>query len=123
MTAHRLRLSKLLLLSGHGGRGHICRWLAPVAFPDSDIRPDSDFKECTFAWPQKVREYSLCDHPSHQVVWRGPLSLRILIASALGLVSKHRVLAVDQVARQPTVVQSIPRSDFPRIGAWLLRIE
>src|SRR5258707_7589352 len=32
MRAHRLRLSKLLLLSGHGGRGHTCCWLAPVAF-------------------------------------------------------------------------------------------
>src|SRR5258708_35368165 len=32
MRAHRLRLSKLLLLWGHGGRGHPCCWLAPVAF-------------------------------------------------------------------------------------------
>jgi hypothetical protein len=51
------------------------------------------------------------------------LSLKILPAGALGLVSKILVLAGDRVVHQPTVARSIPRSDFRRTGAWLLQIE
>ena len=43
--------------------------------------------------------------------------------SAFGPASRTQVLAADQVARQPTVALSIPRTDFPRTGEWRLRIE
>jgi hypothetical protein len=80
-------------------------------------------KEYTFAWLQKVRECSRCDHPWHPAVWRGPWLLRTLLAGAHSLVARTPVLAADPVVRQPIEALSIPRSDFPRTGAWLPRIE
>src|ERR1700722_2797005 len=84
--------------------------------------PNPHFKEYTFAWLPKARDCSLRDHPWHPAVWRGPWSPRMLIASAFGPASRKRVLAGDQVARQPTAAPSIRHSDFPRTGEWLLRI-
>jgi hypothetical protein len=100
-----------------------CCFKARRGVRERTLNFNSLFKEYTFAWLRKARECSLGDHPWHPAVWRGPLSPRILIASALALVSEIRGLAVDRVARQPTVARSIPRSDFPRTGVWPLRIE
>ena len=74
--------------------------------------PNPHLKEYTFAWLPKARDCSLRYHPWHPAVWRGPWSPRMLIASAFGPASRKRVLAGDQVARQPTAAPS-PAFGFP----------